>query len=132
MTPIDEQGVASFERGVCPRARAGSRVHRTCVWVASFRRQLRRNRLCPHLSSTPLEHSTDLPFRLEPLGPEHNERDRAAWTSSIDHIRSTPGLDAWAANWPVPMSLDDNLADLVRHRAESETREAFAYSVLRS
>lgn len=69
-------------------------------------------------------------FWLEPLGLEHNERDHAAWMSSIDHIRATPGLDAWAGHWPVPMSLDDNLADLVRHRAEFEAREAFAYSVL--
>ena len=30
-------------------------------------------------------------FRLEPLGPQHNEADLAAWTSSIEHIRSTPG-----------------------------------------
>lgn len=30
-------------------------------------------------------------FVLEPLGPEHNERDYAAWTSSMDHIRATPG-----------------------------------------
>lgn len=50
--------------------------------------------------------------------------------SSLDHIRATPGLDAWAGRWPVPMSLDDNLADLVRHREEFEAREAFAYSVL--
>ena len=27
-------------------------------------------------------------FRLDPLGPEHNERDHAAWMSSIEHIRS--------------------------------------------
>ena len=30
-------------------------------------------------------------FRLRPLGPEHNVSDYAAWSSSIDHIRSTPG-----------------------------------------
>ncbi len=30
-------------------------------------------------------------FRLEPLGPQHNRADHAAWTSSIEHIRSTPG-----------------------------------------
>ena len=30
-------------------------------------------------------------FRLEPLGPEHNEGDYQAWTSSISHIRATPG-----------------------------------------
>ncbi len=33
-------------------------------------------------------------FRLQPLGPEHNLSDYAAWTSSIDHIRSTPGFAA--------------------------------------
>ena len=31
-------------------------------------------------------------FVLEPLGPQHNDRDYAAWTSSMDHIHSTPGL----------------------------------------
>ena len=31
-------------------------------------------------------------FALEPLGPEHNERDFAAWSSSIDHIRSSAGF----------------------------------------
>lgn len=69
-------------------------------------------------------------FHLEPLGPEHNERDHAAWMSSIDHISSTPGLDAWAGNWPRPMSLEENRRDLVRHRAEFDAGEAFAYSIL--
>jgi RimJ/RimL family protein N-acetyltransferase len=67
-------------------------------------------------------------FVLEPLGPEHNERDHAAWSSSIDHIRSTHGFES--GRWPFPMSLEDNLGDLERHRAEFEAREAFAYSVL--
>jgi len=31
-------------------------------------------------------------FRLEPLGPQHNDADHAAWTSSIEHIRATPGM----------------------------------------
>ena len=31
-------------------------------------------------------------LHLEPLGPEHNERDYAAWTSSMDHIRRSPGF----------------------------------------
>lgn len=26
-------------------------------------------------------------FRLEPLGPQHNQADHAAWMSSIEHIR---------------------------------------------
>jgi hypothetical protein len=37
-------------------------------------------------------------FRLTPLGPQHNEADYAAWTSSIDHIRATPGFRE--GNWP--------------------------------
>ncbi|MER8093886.1 hypothetical protein [Streptomyces goshikiensis] len=32
-------------------------------------------------------------FRLEPLGPGHNERDLAAWTGSIAHVRATPGFE---------------------------------------
>ena len=39
----------------------------------------------------PLGLATD-DFVLEPLGPEHNEADYAAWTSSLEHIRRTPGF----------------------------------------
>ena len=69
-------------------------------------------------------------FRLEPLGPEHNERDLAAWTSSIDHIRSTPGYPD--GNWPPPegMTLERNLQDLKRHAADFERRAGFTYTVL--
>jgi len=69
-------------------------------------------------------------FRLEPLGPEHNERDHAAWMGSIEFIPRLPGMHRWAGNWPVPMSLDDNLADLVQHRREFDDRAEFAYSLL--
>lgn len=67
-------------------------------------------------------------FVLEPLGPEHNERDYEAWSSSIDHIRATPGFVG--RRWPRPMSLDQNLADLEHHRAEFDARTAFVYTVL--
>jgi hypothetical protein len=67
-------------------------------------------------------------FVLEPLGPEHNERDHEAWSSSIDHIRSTQGF--CGRDWPHTMSLEENLADLVGHRADFEARTAFAYTVL--
>lgn len=67
-------------------------------------------------------------FRLEPLGPEHNERDHEAWMSSIDHIRSTPGFPD--GSWPSPMSLERNLQDLVRHAADFEARRGFTYSIL--
>ena len=67
-------------------------------------------------------------FRLVPLGPEHNERDHAAWTSSIEHIRATPGFPD--GEWPTEMSLADNLADLERHARDFAARRGFTYSVL--
>ncbi|HEX6221940.1 MAG TPA: N-acetyltransferase [Acidimicrobiia bacterium] len=66
-------------------------------------------------------------FHLEPLGPAHNERDYEAWSSSMEHIRSTPG--DWS-KWPRPMTLDRNLGDLEEHALEFERREAFTYSIL--
>jgi hypothetical protein len=67
-------------------------------------------------------------FRLEPLGPKHNERDYAAWMSSVDHIRSTPGFEDW--DWPTPMTLDENRNDLVDHADDFENRSGFTYSIL--
>ena len=69
-------------------------------------------------------------FRLEPLGPQHNEADHAAWTSSIVHVRSTPGFAD--GNWPPPegMSLDRNLDDLRRHAADFAARTGFTFTVL--
>ncbi len=69
-------------------------------------------------------------FRLEPLGPQHNEADHAAWTSSIDHVRSTPGYPD--GRWPPPegMSLERNLEDLRRHAADFEARRGFTFTVL--
>jgi RimJ/RimL family protein N-acetyltransferase len=66
-------------------------------------------------------------FWLEPLGPEHNEADYEAWTSSIDHIRETPGFPD--GNWPDGRSLSDNLRDLRRHAADFEQRRGFTYTV---
>jgi hypothetical protein len=68
-------------------------------------------------------------FRLEPLGPEHNERDYAAWSSSIEHIRASPGFGP-DATWPHPMSLEQNLDDLERHARDFAERTGFTYSVL--
>ena len=66
-------------------------------------------------------------FRLEPLGPVHNERDHRAWMSSIEHIRATPGMDG---GWPSPMTIEENMSDLEEHAREFTDREAFAYSIL--
>ena len=69
-------------------------------------------------------------FRLEPLGPEHNERDHAAWMSSIDHIRATPGFPDPDDDWPHPMGLNENMADMLMHQRHFEERRGFTYSVL--
>lgn len=70
-------------------------------------------------------------FHLEPLGPVHNERDHAAWMSSVDHINATPGFGhADWDDWPVPMSLEKNLEDMVMHARHFEERRGFTYSVL--
>jgi RimJ/RimL family protein N-acetyltransferase len=67
-------------------------------------------------------------FVLEPLGPEHNERDYDAWTSSMEHIHSTPG---WAdSRWPREMTLEENRADLERHADDFRRRTGFTYTVL--
>ena len=67
-------------------------------------------------------------IRLVPLGPEHNAADYAAWTSSIDHIRATPGYPD--GSWPVLMSLDENRRDLERHAEDFRLRRGFTYTVL--
>ena len=67
-------------------------------------------------------------FRLEPLGPEHNERDHDAWMSSIEHIRATPGFAS--QEWPAPMDREQNRADLVRHARDFASRTGFTYTVL--
>jgi hypothetical protein len=67
-------------------------------------------------------------FRLEPLGPQHNEPDYAAWTSSLDHIRQTPGYPD--GRWPDDRSISDNLRDLRRHADDFENRRGFTYTVL--
>jgi hypothetical protein len=66
-------------------------------------------------------------FRLEPLGPGHNEGDYQAWTSSIEHIRSTPGFQG--RSWPHPMTLAENLGDLQRHASDFTDRSGFTYTV---
>jgi hypothetical protein len=67
-------------------------------------------------------------FRLEPLGPQHNDSDYEAWSSSLEHIRTTPGWET--SSWPDERSLADNLSDLQRHADDFESRRGFTYTVL--
>lgn len=68
-------------------------------------------------------------FRLEPLGPQHNERDHAAWSESIEHIRASPGYGA-DSTWPHEMTLAENRGDLERHANDFVERTGFTYTVL--
>jgi hypothetical protein len=67
-------------------------------------------------------------FVLEPLGPEHNEQDYDAWTSSTEHIAATPGFTD--GSWPREMTPDENRADLQRHADDFRSRTGFTYTVL--
>ena len=67
-------------------------------------------------------------FRLEPLGPEHNERDHAAWSSSVEHIHASPGFEG--RRWPHEMTPEENLRDLERHAQDFADRTGFTYTVL--
>src|SRR5947209_11656024 len=69
-------------------------------------------------------------LRLEPLGPEHNEADYAAWSSSVDHIHSTPGWEG--SSWPDQRTAADNLRDLERHADDFRNRVGFTYTVVES
>ena len=92
--------------------------------------QLMSDSFVPPGFEAPQTHAWSV-FHLEPLGPRHNERDHEAWTSSIDHIRSTPGFGPEEEpNWPRPMSLEANLEDLVRHADDFAERRGFTYSIL--
>jgi len=66
-------------------------------------------------------------MELEPLGPQHNERDYAAWTSSMEHIRATPGFVG--GKWPHEMTIAENRADLERHARDFAERRGFTYTV---
>lgn len=69
-------------------------------------------------------------LRLEPLGERHNQADHVAWTSSIAHIRATPGYPD--GSWPPPegMPLEDNARDLRRHEADFAACRGFTFTVL--
>jgi RimJ/RimL family protein N-acetyltransferase len=67
-------------------------------------------------------------FRLEPLGPQHNESDYEAWSSSVEHIHATPGWET--SNWPDDRDVAKNLEDLQRHADDFERRTGFTYTVL--
>ena len=67
-------------------------------------------------------------FRLEPLDVGHNARDHRAWTSSIEHIRASPGFAG--RTWPRMMTLGDNARDLAGQAEAFGAGKGFTYTVL--
>lgn len=68
-------------------------------------------------------------FAFEPLGPQHNEADLAAWTGSLEHIQHTPGFVG--RSWPVRVfTLAENLKDLQMHSDDFAARTGFTWTVL--
>lgn len=74
------------------------------------------------------EYCDDAGFRLVPLRPEHNERDYRAWITSVEHIRRTPGFEKYG--WPIPMTIEQNMDDLIQHANDFQSRTGFTYSVM--
>ena len=99
------------------------------VWPSSTVPVMTSDEFVPVGFDPPTSLATDQ-FRLEPLGPQHNLADHAAWTSSIDHIRSTPGYRD--GSWPPTdgMTLEKNLSDLRRHADDFTRRVGFTFTVL--
>jgi RimJ/RimL family protein N-acetyltransferase len=67
-------------------------------------------------------------FVLEPLSPQHNDSDYAAWSSSKAHIHATPGWEK--SRWPDDRDIEANRADLERHADDFRNRAGFTYTVL--
>jgi hypothetical protein len=67
---------------------------------------------------------------LEPLGERHNESDLAAWSASVAHIRTTPGMSG--REWPPdePYTVQQNLGDMRMHVADFAARTGFTWTVL--
>jgi hypothetical protein len=68
------------------------------------------------------------PFSLSVLAPRFADQDFEAVRASADRIRGVFGPDN---GWPdAQISHAKNLADLIRHEREFDTRIAFAYALL--
>ena len=67
-------------------------------------------------------------FVLEPLGPEHNDQDYDAWTSSEEHIHATPGMGG--GQLAAGDDAGRERADLQRHADDFGDRTGFTYTVL--
>ena len=87
-----------------------------------------RGPLVPDDFAVPAGLATDS-FVLEPLGEQHNAADLRAWSSSMEHIRTTPGFATFG--WPKRVyTLEENASDLRGHAKDFSDRRGFTYTVL--
>lgn len=113
--------------GVLSSDLAGSGAGLVPVGLQAESSSLAEPTFVPTGFTVPLEFVTEQ-FRLEPLGPMHNDADYEAWSSSTDHIHATPGWEDSA--WPDARTAADNLRDLQRHAEDFRNRTGFTYTVL--
>lgn len=64
-------------------------------------------------------------FRLRMLTIHDLELDYAAVTSSTEHLQTI-----WNNDWPLGLTLEQNLIDLGWHQKEFQRRRSFAYTVV--
>lgn len=65
-------------------------------------------------------------FRLRMLTIHDLELDYAAVTSSTEHLQTV-----WNNDWPLGLTLEQNLIDLGWHQKEFQRRSSFAYTVVK-
>ncbi len=66
---------------------------------------------------------------LEPLDHGHKAADDAGWTSSIEHIRATPGFEGRTWSGRV-LSVEDNDKSIGKHLEHAKQRVGFTYAVI--
>jgi hypothetical protein len=116
-------------QSIKPRSRRTPLARRVPPLVGQAVRQRSMTDFVPE-EFTPPDGLVAAAFVLEPLGPEHNDADHAAWMSSIEHIHATAGFGDDPDLWPRPMTLEQNLSDLEQHAQDFRNRVGFTYTVL--
>ena len=66
-------------------------------------------------------------FILKPLTVNNLIKDYDAVMSSVEHLKAYMGVED---NWPVDLTIEENLIDLGWHQREFTLRHSFAYTVM--
>lgn len=82
--------------------------------------------IVPHSFLVPRKFKTN-EFVLEPLTVSNLIKDYDAVMSSVVHLK---GLMGGSDEWPLGLTLEENLIDLGWHQREFTLRHSFAYSVM--